>query len=146
MRAPYSSKEHCKEQAIKEQLKDLDFKESFIEKLLKDYPAKKIEKKLDLLLIKRNIQSPAGWLRAALKNDYQDEEPSLSFPRRRESSECHDGSRIDSRFRGNDISGSGNPIDTPEWTSREKALEAIKLIQDNLSLPVYPRTPQGKGP
>lgn len=153
MRAPYSSKEHCKEQAIKEQLKDLDFKESFIEKLLKDYPAKKIEKKLDLLLIKRNIQSPAGWLRAALKNDYQDEEPSLSspisplsFPRRRESSECHDESRIDSRFRGNDISGSGNPIDTPEWTSREKALEAIKLIQDNLSLPVYPRTPQGKGP
>lgn len=160
MRAPYSSKEHCKEQAIKEQLKDLDFKESFIEKLLKDYPAKKIEKKLDLLLIKRNIQSPAGWLRAALKNDYRDEEPSmsspispLSFPRRRESSECHDESRIDSRFRGNDIkncgndiSGSGNPIDTPKWTSREKALEAIKLIQDNLSLPVYPRTPQGKGP
>lgn len=146
MRAPYSSKEHYTGQAIKEQLKDLDFKESFIEKLLKDYPAKKIEKKLDLLLIKRNIQSPAGWLRAALKNDYQDEEPSLSFPRRRESSECHDESRIDSRFRGNDISGSGNPIDTPKWTSREKALEAIKLIQDNLSLPVYPRTPQGKGP
>lgn len=146
MRAPYSSKEHYTGQAIKEQLKDLDFKESFIEKLLKDYPAKKIEKKLDLLLIKRNIQSPAGWLRAALKNDYQDEEPSLSFPRRRKSSECHDESRIDSRFRGNDISGSGNPIDTPEWTSREKALEAIKLIQDNLSLPVYPRTPQGKRP
>lgn len=183
MRAPYSSKEHCKEQAIKEQLEDLDFKESFIEKLLKNYPAKKIEKKLDLLLIKKNIQSPAGWLRAALKNDYQDEEPSmsspispLSFPRRRESSECHDESRIDSRFRGNDIKNCGNDkkddgnlkcrgtmhralneseqidlsstenTNTPKWTSREKALEAIKLIQDNLSLPVYPRTPQGKGP
>jgi hypothetical protein len=54
--------------AVRERLMNLDIEESFIEKLLKDYPAKKIEKKLDLLLIKKNIQSPAGWLRAALKN------------------------------------------------------------------------------
>ncbi len=59
---------------IREQLMDLDFKESFIEKLLKDYPVKKIEEKLDLLMERKNIQSPAGWLRAALKNDYQGEE------------------------------------------------------------------------
>lgn len=160
MRAPYSSKEHYTGQAIRERMVEFDFKEELIEKLLNEYSVKKIDEKLDLLMERKNIQSPAAWLRAALKNDYRDEEPSmsspispLSFPRRRESSECHDESRIDSRFRGNDIkncgndiSGSGNPIDTPEWTSREKALEAIKLIQDNLSLPVYPRTPQGKGP
>ncbi|MCG2820465.1 MAG: helix-turn-helix domain-containing protein, partial [Candidatus Atribacteria bacterium] len=60
--------------AISEQLRDLDFEESFIEKLLKDYSPKKIEEKIDLLLIKRNIQNPAGWLIAALKNDYQDPE------------------------------------------------------------------------
>jgi len=63
-----------KMQAIREQLMDLDFEESFIEKLLKDFPAKKIEEKLDLLLIKRNIQNPAGWLMSALKNNYQDPE------------------------------------------------------------------------
>lgn len=60
--------------AIKEQLLDLDFKESFIEKLLKSYSSKKIEEKIELLLIKRNIQNPAGWLSAALKNDYQNSE------------------------------------------------------------------------
>jgi len=58
--------------AIKKQLRDLDFKEEFIEQLLKDYPLRKIEEKIDLLLIKTNIQNPAGWLSAALKNDYQD--------------------------------------------------------------------------
>ena len=58
--------------AIREQLMNLDIEESLIEKLLKNYPAEKIEEKIDLLLIKGNIQSPAGWLMAALKNDYQD--------------------------------------------------------------------------
>ena len=60
--------------AIKEQLRDLDFEGKFIEQILKEYSPKKIEEKLDLLLIKRNIQNPAGWLMAALKNDYQDPE------------------------------------------------------------------------
>jgi len=60
--------------AIKEQLIDLNFEGKFIEQLLKDYPPRKIEEKLDLLKFKRNIQSPAGWLSAALKNDYQDSE------------------------------------------------------------------------
>jgi len=60
--------------AIKEQLRDLDFEGKFIEQILKEYSPKKIEEKLDLLLIKRNIQNPAGWLMAALKNDYQDVE------------------------------------------------------------------------
>jgi len=58
-------------QAIREQLRNLDFKEEFIEKILKDYPPKKIEEKLDLLMERKNIKSPAGWLSAALKNNYQ---------------------------------------------------------------------------
>jgi len=60
--------------AIREQLMNLDIEESLIEKLLKNYPTEKIEEKIDLLLIKRNIKSPAGWLRSALKNDYRDAE------------------------------------------------------------------------
>jgi len=60
--------------AMKERLRDLDFEGKFIEKILKEYSTKKIEKKLDLLMEKRNIQNPAGWLSAALKNDYQDVE------------------------------------------------------------------------
>jgi len=74
MQVPYSSKEHYTGQAIKEQLKDLNFEGKFIEQLLKDFSPKKIEEKLDLLMEKRNIKSPAGWLSAALKNNYQDVE------------------------------------------------------------------------
>ncbi|GAH28602.1 unnamed protein product, partial [marine sediment metagenome] len=60
--------------AVRERLMNLDVEESFIEKILKDYPAQKIEEKIDLLMERRNIQSPAGWLWTALKNDYQDRE------------------------------------------------------------------------
>jgi len=109
--------------AIKEQLMDLDFEESFIEKLLKDYSLKKIEEKLELLLIKRNIQNPAGWLMAALKNDYQDPEQE--------------------RYNEEPAEGSDNTVNTPEQVSREKALKAIKLIQDNLSACLSP-LPSGK--
>ena len=50
---------------------ELDFEEEFIEKILKEYSVKKIEEKLELLMEKKNIQNPAGWLRTALKNDYR---------------------------------------------------------------------------
>ena len=109
--------------AIREQLRDLDIKESFIEKILKNYPAQKIEEKIDLLMERRNIKSPAGWLRTALKHDYQDTEQ-----------ESYDEEPAE---------GSDNPECAPEWTPREKALEAIKLIQDNLSTLISP-LPSGK--
>ena len=134
---------------IRERMVELDFKEEFIEKILKEYSMKKIEEKLDLLLERRNIQSPAGWLRSALKNDYQDTEQERydEEPAEQESQPP----RIDSRFRGNDIKGSrddikgssdslerGNLVSTPEEVSREKDLKAIKLIQDNLSACISP--------
>jgi len=75
MRAPYNSKEHYTGQAIRERMAELDFKEGFVEKMLKEYSLKKIEEKLDLLMERKNIQSPAGWLMAALQNDYRGEEP-----------------------------------------------------------------------
>ena len=61
--------------AIRERMVELDFKEEFIEKILKEYSLKKIEEKLDLLLERRKIKSPTAWLRSALKNDYRGEEP-----------------------------------------------------------------------
>ena len=98
---------------IKEQLRDLNFEEKFIEQLLKDYPPRKIEEKLDPLMERRNIQNPAGWLMAALKNDYQDPEQE--------------------RYDEEPAEGSGDLVSTPEQVFREKALEAIKLIQKNIS-------------
>jgi len=99
-------------QAIRERMAELDFKEKFIEKILKDYPPKKIEEKLDLLMERKNIQSPAGWLNAALKNDYRGEKPeSQSAPHPHLNpppSKGEETRRMDSRFHGNDIKGSGN--------------------------------------
>ena len=60
--------------AIRERMVELDFKEEFIEKMLKEYSVKKVEEKLELLMERRNIQNPAGWLRTALKRDYRDPE------------------------------------------------------------------------
>ncbi len=64
-----------KMRTLRERMVKLDFKEGFVEKMLKEYSVKKIEEKLDLLKERRNIKSPAGWLRAALKNNYRGEEP-----------------------------------------------------------------------
>ncbi len=87
---------------IREQMVELDFKEEFIEKILKEYSMKKIEEKLDLLMERKNIKNPAGWLRAALKNDYRDEEQERYDEE--PLGQASRLSRIDSRFRGNDKS------------------------------------------
>ena len=84
----------------------------YIKKILKEYSIKKIEEKLDLLMERKNIQSPAGWLRAALKNDYRGEEretypishPHLNPP----PSKGEETRRMDSRLLGNDIWRCGN--------------------------------------
>jgi len=113
MQAPFNSKEHYTGQAIRERMVELDFKEEFIEKILKEYSVKKIEEKLDLLMERRNIQSPAGWLRSALKNDYRgeeqegfDEEPVGQSPHL--------------------------PTENVKISSREEALQQIQLAKDRL--------------
>jgi len=116
---------------------------------------------------RKNIQNPAGWLRSALKNDYQGEEPAEqpSCPRSHPHlnpppSKGEETRGIDSRFHGNDIKGSEDDkcrgtmhralnesgidpsstenTNTPEQISREAALKEIKLIQDNLSACISP--------
>jgi len=67
-----------KMQVVRERMVELDFKEEFMEKMLKEYSAEKIEEKLDLLMERKNVQNPAGWLKAALKDDYQGEEEERS--------------------------------------------------------------------
>jgi len=134
-----------KMQAIRERMVELDFEEEFIEKILKVCSPKKIDEKLDLLLNKKNIQNPPAWLMSALKNDYRDAEP----VKESEDDKCRGVlpyAPPPNITASPDLSECGNPVNTPEWTSREKALEAIGLIRDNLSLSVYPLSPQEKGP
>lgn len=107
-------------QAIREQLIDLDFKESFIRKLLKDYPAEKIEEKLELLLAKTNIQNPAGWLLAALKYDYKSPEQESQEKETEVTNETERPLPKKSR-------------DKIKVLSKEEALNQIHLIKQNLN-------------
>ncbi len=109
-----------KMQAVREQLRDLDNEGKFIEQLLKDYHPRKIEEKIDLLMERRNIKSPAGWLSAALKNDYQgvEEEGYDEEPVRQESRLSTENKKI---------------------LSKEEALQQIQLAKDRLDaiIPSY---------
>jgi hypothetical protein len=109
-----------KMQAVREQLRDLDIEGKFIEQLLKDYPPRKIEEKIDLLMERRNIQSPAGWLSAALKNDYRGEEQ-----------ERYDEEPVE---QAPHLSTESEKI-----LSREEALQQIQLAKDRLAaiIPSY---------
>jgi len=103
-----------KMQAVREQLRDLDIEGKFIEQLLKNYPPKKIEEKIDLLMERRNIKSPAGWLSAALKNDYRGAEQ-----------ERYDEEPVKQESR---LSTESEKI-----LSREEALQQIQLAKDRLA-------------
>ena len=142
-----------KMQAVREQLRDLDIEGKFIEQLLKDYPLRKIEEKIDLLMERKNIQNPAGWLRSALKNDYQDPEQERYDEEPAEGSDnlkCRG-----TMHRALNESGRINPsptknINTPEQASRlstenkkilsrEEALKQIHLAKQRLAaiIPSY---------
>jgi len=145
--APCNSKEHYTGQAIREQLRELDFKEEFIEKILKEYSMKKINEKLDLLMEKRNIQSPAGWLSAALKNDYHDPEQERYDEEPAEKSEgdkcrgtmhraLNESEQINPSLTKNKNSVEGDSclsISKQRTQSREKALKMIRRTQKMLA-------------
>jgi len=109
-----------KMQAVREQLRDLDIEGKFIEELIRDYPTKKIEEKLDLLMERRNIKSPTGWLMAALQNDYQDKEQ-----------ERYDEEPVRQESR--------RSTENQKFLSREEALQQIQLAKDRLAaiIPSY---------
>lgn len=109
-----------KMQAVREQLRDLDIEGKFIEQLLKDYPPRKIEEKLDLLMERKNIKNPAGWLSAALKNDYRDREQE-----RYDEEPVRQESRL--------------PTENKKFLSKEEALQQIQLAKDRLAAitPIY---------
>jgi len=105
-------KEEERRKRIKEDLIGLDFKASFREKLLKDFPLDKVEEKLELLKEKKNIINPSGWLMAALKNDYQgSNEEEIQEVREEKKAEPQ-----------------------RKFSSPEEALEQIRLAKEKLAL------------
>lgn len=119
-----------KMQAVREQLRDLDIEGKFIEQLLKDYPPKKIEEKVDLLMERKNIKRPAGWLMAALKNDYQeqeryDEEPEEQVSRETPLPHLNSPPSMGEKFKETIVDSHLSPEER-KILSREKALMMIR--------------------
>ena len=140
MRAPHSSKEHYTGQAIRERMVELDFKEELIEKMLKEYSTKKIDEKLDLLIERKNIKNPAGWLRSALKNDYQDreqerydEKPVKQVSRQTPLSHLNSPPSMGKKFKETIVIDSYLSPEDRKIQSREKALKMIRKTQKMLA-------------
>ncbi|GAH84637.1 unnamed protein product, partial [marine sediment metagenome] len=70
------NKKSPKEERIKEELKKLNLDKKSIDRIILNYSLEDIEKKIDLLRIKKNVVNPAGWLIAALKANYLNPESS----------------------------------------------------------------------
>lgn len=128
-----------KMQAVREQLRDLDIEGKFIEQLLKDYTPKKIEEKIDLLMERKNIQSPAGWLSAALKNDYRDreqerddEEPEEQVSRQTPLPQLNSPPSMGEKFRETITDSHLSPEDE-KIQSRERVLKMIRKTQKMLA-------------
>jgi len=125
---------------IRERMVELDFKEELIEKILKEYSTKKIDEKLDLLVERKNIKNPAGWLRAALNNDYQDEEQEKYDEEPAEQVSCQTPlSHLNSKpstgkkFRETIVIDSDLSPEDRKSQSREKALKMIRKTQKMLA-------------
>jgi hypothetical protein len=126
--------------AVREQLRDLDIEGKFIEQLLKDYPPKKIEEKIDLLMERRNVKSPAGWLRAALKNDYRDreqerddEEPAEQVSRQTPLSHLNSTPSMEKKFRETIVIDSHLSPEDRKIQSRERVIKMIKKTRKMLA-------------
>jgi hypothetical protein len=112
---------------IRGRMVELDFKEGFIEKILKEYSTKKIDEKLDLLMERRNIQRPAGWLMAALKNDYRGEE------QERYDEEPAEGSdNLKCRGTMHRALNESEQIDNKKILSTEEARERFHFLKEKL--------------
>ncbi|MEA2021839.1 MAG: helix-turn-helix domain-containing protein [Candidatus Caldatribacteriota bacterium] len=139
-----------KMQEIRERMWEFNFTESFIEKVLKEYPVKKIEEKLELYAEGRQVRNPEGFLVAALKEDYgveierSVEEASpfrLKMDSRLRRNDIKD-SRNDIKGRGNDISADvrlprrfaprNDRKENKNILSRGEAIKRIQGIRQNL--------------
>jgi len=125
---------------IRERMVELDFEEEFIEKILKEYSTKKIDEKLDLLMERKNIKNPAGWLRSALKNDYQDreqerydEEPLEQVSRQTPLSHLNSTPSMVKKFKETIVIDSHLSPEDRKIQSRERVLKMIRKTQKMLA-------------
>jgi len=113
-----------KMQEVRERMQEFDFTKSFTEKVLTEYPLKKIEEKLEMYAEGKQVRNPAGWLISALKNDYQDPHSSSVI-----ASDHREHGNFKSR---GTMNRALNPQDNKKILPREEAARRFQLLREKL--------------
>ena len=128
-----ADKKSLKKERMKEELMRINLDKKSVDKLILNYSLEKIEEKLELLKIKRNIITPAGWLIAALKANYTNPESS-----KEENDEEEKTMEIEKIKSEKIITNHGGILPGKKEKEEKERLfleEELKWISHNLGLP-----------
>jgi len=120
-----------KKKRMMEKLKKIKLDKKTIDKIIINYSPEDIERKLDLLEMKRNVVNPAGWLVAALQANY----PHPEFHQREDNEKTTSTEEIEPENKiekPKRILPSGKGEEEKKILSREESLKWIRHIRNNV--------------
>jgi len=127
------NKKSLKTERIKEELEKLNLDKKTIDKIILNYSLEDIEKKIDLLQIKKNVVNPAGWLITALKDNYLN--PKSSKEENDEEEKIMETEEMESESKIVKINKLALKKKEKEEKDRLFIEESQKWIRQNLGLP-----------
>ena len=120
-----------KKKRMMEKLKKIKLDKKTIDKIIINHSPEDIERKLDLLEMKRNVVNPAGWLVAALQANY----PHPEFHQREDNEKTTSTEEIEPENKiekPKRILPSGKGEEEKKILSREGSLKWIRHIRNNV--------------
>ena len=127
------NKKSLKTERIKEELEKLNLDKKSIDKIILNYSLEDIEKKIDLLRIKKNVVNPAGWLIAALKANYLN--PESSKEENDEEEKIMETEEMESESKIVKLNKLALKKKEKEEKDRLFMEESLKWVRQNLGLP-----------
>jgi len=127
------NKKFLKIERIKEELKKLNLDIKSIDKIILNYPLEAIEKKIDLLRIKKNVVNLAGWLITALQANYLN--PESSKEESDEEEKIMEAEEVESKskiVKPEKLNLKKKPDEETKRLSREEELEWIRKIRNTV--------------
>jgi len=127
------NRKSLKTERIKEELEKLNLDKKSIDKIISNYSLEDIEKKIDLLRIKRNVINPAGWLITSLQVNYLNPE---SFKEENDGEEkimeTEEVEPESKAIKPEKLNLKKKPDEETKRLSREEELEWIRTIRNNI--------------
>ena len=127
------NKKSPKEKRIKEELIKLNLDKKSIDKIILNHSLEDVEKKIDLLRIKKNVVNPAGWLIAALKANYLN--PESSKEENDEEEKIMETEEMESESKIVKLNKLALKKKEKEEKERLFIEESLKWVRQNLGLP-----------